>query len=103
MLSSIDVKLDQTERKIGRNTESFRQLERVALRYIILARRIGLPEDVEKAMDTIARFIIAVRQMEISIRLAQVALAGAGPIGWIALGGSAAFTALSFYSISGSN
>ena len=93
------MKLDQTERKTGRNTESFRQLEMVALRYTVIARRIGLPEQADAMIQKISMMLLAMRQLEISIKLTQAVLAGAGPIGWLALGASTAYTALSFYSI----
>lgn len=101
MLSRINTGLNDAELNAQKAQAQFRQLESVALRYLVIAQRIGLPPDVNTAIQLISRMIIAVRQLEQTMILAQAALAGAGPIGWAVLGASAAYTALSFYSIGG--
>lgn len=101
LLKTIDVNLERTEKQSKRNTESFRQLEAAAMRYLLIARRMGLPEEVNALLTKVSQVIVAIRQLELTVYAAQAALAGAGPIGWLVLGASAAYTALSFYSIAG--
>ena len=101
LLDEVDTKTDTVTRKAVSSRESFRQLESVAMRYLLVARRLGLPADADQLMQKVAMMIVALRQLELTIISAQAALAGAGPIGWLALGASAAYTALSFYSLGG--
>ena len=96
LLDEVDTKTDTVTRKTVTSTESFRQLESVVMRYLIIARRIGLPEGVDNAIQKIAQFIIAVRTLDITLKMFQANL---GPLGWAALGASAIFTGLSFYSL----
>lgn len=60
---------------------SFRQVERVALRYLTLARRMGLPNEVAQATQVISQLIIMIRMAEMSLNM----LSKATPFG-IALG-----------------
>jgi hypothetical protein len=55
---------------------TFRQLERVALRYLLLARRIGLPDDVNRATQFLTRILVMLRMAQMSI-----AMMATGPIG----------------------
>lgn len=96
LLDEVDTKTDNVTRKTTTSVQSFRQLESVAMRYLIIARRIGLPEGVDAALQKIAMLMVAIRQLDLTIKAFQV---GMGPIGWLALGASAGITALSFYSL----
>ena len=99
LLDEVDTKTDAVTKKTVTSAESLRQLEAVAMRYLVIARRMGLPEGANQMLQKIAMMIIAFRQLELTIVSANRALAGAGPVGWLALGASAAYTALSFYSL----
>lgn len=101
LLDEVDTKTDGVSRKSQTATEALRQLESVALRYLVIARRLGLPEQVDVGIQKIAMMIVALRQLEMTIIATQAAFAGAGPIGWLALGASWTYTALSFYSLGG--
>lgn len=68
--------LPQTEKVLN----NFRQLERVALRYLAIARRMGLPEDAEQAIRIFSQLIVVIRMTQMSLGM----LAG-GPLG-IAMG-----------------
>ena len=101
LLDTVDVKAKATEKQVNQNTESFKKLEAVAMRYLLIARRIGLPAEANAMLQKVTMMIVAINQLKLTLESAKVALAGAGPIGWLALGASAAYTALSFYSIGG--
>jgi len=75
--------------------EGFRELEQVALRYLVLARRLGLPDDVNVAMSVAARAVVTMRQLEQTIRMLDLAMAGS-PMGWAMFAATTAFTAISF-------
>jgi hypothetical protein len=100
LLDEVDTKTDVVTQKSGASTESLRKLELVAVRYLAIAQRLGLPEDVQTAVDTIARLIVLIRQAHIWWSILQTSM---GPIGWasfaaggILLGFSVADTAGSF-------
>jgi hypothetical protein len=56
----------------------FGQLERVAVRYLALAKRMGLPEDATRAIDMLSRLVVMARMARISINLLMVGT----PFGW---------------------
>jgi len=60
--------------------ENFRQLERVAVRYLAIARQLGLPEDAEKTVQLLARIIVMMRMVQASMTMMT-----GGPIG-VAMG-----------------
>ena len=101
LLDEVDTKTDNVTKKAATSTESLKQLEAVAMRYLLIARRIGLPAEANAMLQKVTMMIVAINQLKLTLESAKVALAGAGPIGWLALGASAAYTALSFYSIGG--
>lgn len=78
---------------VEQSITELRRLQTAIYKSLELFRRMGMPEELDKAIMVIQRMISVVRQLEI----AAIALhAGLGPIGWI-LGGvgiaSAALTA----------
>ena len=99
LLDEVDTKTDTVTRKTTTSTESFRQLESVALRYIVIARRLGLPEDADRFIQKISMMILALNQLQIVLQTTRASLAAAGPVGWLALGASVGYTALSFYAL----
>jgi len=64
--------LPQTEHAL----RNFKQLERVALRYLVIARQLGLPDDIEQAIQLIAKLLIIIRMVQMSL----VSFTG-GPLG----------------------
>jgi len=81
---------------VSEAVEGFRELEEVVLRYLVIARRIGLPDNAEAAIQKIMQFIVAVRTLDITLKMFQAEL---GPIGWATLAASATITGLSFYEV----
>lgn len=99
LLDEVDTKTDNVNSKSRQAAEKLRELELVALRYLVIVQRLGLPDDVNMMIQKIAMMIVALRQLEMTIIATQAAFAGAGPIGWLALGASWGYTALSFYAL----
>jgi len=99
LMQQIENQGKTTERQVKKNIDNMKELNRVALQYLVLAQRLGLPPEIDRTLQNISTLILAFNQLERTIVLAQAALAGAGPVGWLALGASAAFTTLSFYSL----
>jgi hypothetical protein len=68
----------------------FRQLEQVMLRYLVLARKMGLPNDINQAISSVAKLIVVVRMLQMTI-----SMAAKGPLGLIGAIGSVGITAIS--------
>lgn len=67
-----------------------RKLELVFYRYLSLARRAGLPEDISQAFGIIQRQIMFVRMLQTSLIALNLALSAGSPAGvLLALGGFA--------------
>lgn len=62
-------KVEQKTPVVRENLENFRQLERLALRYLVLARRMGLPEEVGSAVDKVNQLIVTIRMLQISVSM----------------------------------
>ena len=58
---------------------SFNKLEAIALRYLAIARNMGLPDDVDAAISTIARLIIIIKQVQLALNLLMLST----PYGWV--------------------
>jgi hypothetical protein len=99
LLDEVDTKTDDVTRKAKVSTESLRNLELVALRYLTIAQRMGLPEGVDAAITAITKLIVLIRQLQLTIGMLEMQL---GPIGWAAYGASAFMTALSVTDLAGS-
>jgi len=102
MLSRINTGLNDAEINAKKTQEQFDRLESIALRYMVIVGRLGLPEDANMLLQKVAMMIIALKQLEMTIIATQAVLAGSGPVGWLALGASATYTALSFYALGNS-
>lgn len=78
-------------------TDTLRDIELLRtflLRSLSLMRRLGLPEDIQRGITVIQRFILAVNQA----RLAALALqAASGPVGWGIAAVGIAGTALTYF------
>jgi hypothetical protein len=72
VLNGINVKTEKVERQapqLRENLATFRQLEQIALRYLIISRRMGLPENVQQATEQLTALIIIARQAQMTINL----------------------------------
>jgi hypothetical protein len=90
LLDEVDTKTDNVTTKTKTTTEGFRQLEQIAVRYLVLTRRMGLPEDVQQAVDVLMRMIITIRQLQLAASLLMLGtpygyLMAAAGLGIIAL------------------
>jgi len=92
LLGDIELKINNIEQKtpvIQENLMNFRQLERVALRYLVLSRRMGMPDEVARATEMISRLIILIRMAQMSYNALMMGtpyglLMGAASIGMTA-------------------
>jgi len=94
LLADIELKITNitntdTAQKLESNLDTFRQLERLALRYLVLARRMGLPEDVGAAIDFLARLVTTIRMAHISLNMMMASNPLTAAIGIAGLMGTA--------------
>ena len=78
LLNNVEFKTTKLERDtpmISRNLQNFRQLERIALRFLAITRQMGLPDDIEKATQALTRLIVIIRMAQMSL----TALASTNP------------------------
>ena len=52
-----------------RSLDTFRQVERLALRWLVVAKRMGLPEDVDAVVNKMARILTSIRMLQMSMSL----------------------------------
>jgi hypothetical protein len=57
---------------------TFSQLERVAVRYLALAKRMGLPDNVTQAVDVLSRLVVMARMAQMSFDMLMMGT----PFGW---------------------
>jgi hypothetical protein len=72
LLADIELKISRIENKapqMSRALTTFSQAERLALRWLVLAQRMGLPEDVDAAVNRIARLITAIEMLRTASNL----------------------------------
>lgn len=77
LIDNINVKSDsliEKTPKIQKAEETFRDAERLALRYLAIARRMGLPEQIEQATQVITSLVVMVKMLQISM----AAISGGG-------------------------
>jgi hypothetical protein len=88
LLNNIQARTTQlnNDQPITRETlATFRQLERVALRYLALAERMGLPPDAQKAIDLLMKVIVTARMAQISINMLMMSNPVTAAIGFAGL------------------
>lgn len=101
LLANIEVRIQRieggaegaegTERldRLKETLATFRQLERLVLRWLVLAQRLGLPEDITKAITIISKLIVVLRMWQMSTNLMMMsnpisaALGVAGLVGTV--------------------
>jgi hypothetical protein len=92
-------KVVQNTPKIRESLSAYTQLERITLRYLTVARKMGMPDDVQQQMQLISQLIVTVRMLQMSYTL----LASTTPLGIImgvaglALSGFAIYDSLEGY------
>lgn len=84
------------ELNVEKAIDNARRLETLMFRSLGLARRLGLPDDINQAIYTVQRWVMAIRMAHTAMVMLQAARMAAGdPIAWaMALvgGASAAMT-----------
>lgn len=91
LLSNIQAKINAIEGKrpqLENTLRTFQQVERLALRWLVLARRMGLPEELDAAISKIAGLITAIRMLQIAGNLAMASNPVTAAIGVAGLLGS---------------
>jgi len=94
LIDGVTIKTEILNTNLPRTKETlstFKDIERVALRYLALSRRMGLPEDIEKATQTLTELIVMIRMAQMSYTM----LTAGTPIGLLLGAAGIAMTALS--------
>lgn len=99
LLNTVTIKTERLNTDLPRTKETlvtFRELERLALRYLILARRLGLPEDVTNALTKVSQLIMAVRMLQTAIGMLELSNPYTFALGLanLSLGGLAAYDSI---------
>jgi hypothetical protein len=69
LLDGVDVKANKIIDKVPdlkKAGATFQQAERLAVRYLALARRMGLPEQIEQATQLVSQLVVMMRMLQIS-------------------------------------
>ena len=93
ILNNIDVKSEKIQREMPKTEQSlatFRQLERLALRWLILSRQMGLPPEVQRQIDFIMKLIVTIRMAQMSINMMMMSNPATALIGVAGIIGTAA-------------
>jgi hypothetical protein len=72
ILNGIETKSTELERrtpKIRETASTFRDAERLALRWLTVARKMGLPDEVNQATQIITELVIMLRMLQLSFSL----------------------------------
>jgi len=72
LLIDIEPKIANIERKqpqLESALQTFKDIERLALRWLVITRRLGLPEDVGNALDKIARLLVMINMLQMSMSM----------------------------------
>jgi hypothetical protein len=69
LVYSVRVDTSQAATDVHSLMENFNKLEMIAVRYLAIARRMGLPDDVQAAVDVIARLIVLIRSAQMAMNL----------------------------------
>jgi hypothetical protein len=64
--------------QIKQSLATFSQLERVALRYLVISRRLGLPDNVNNTLQQLSQLVIMIRMAQMSINMLMLGT----PFGW---------------------
>jgi hypothetical protein len=72
LLGQVETKADSLIQKTPQLQQSgttFRDAERLALRYLSLARRMGLPDQIEQATQIVTQLVVMIRMLQISLTM----------------------------------
>ena len=93
LLKGVEEKTEKLNADYPRTKETlatFRQLERLALRWLVLAKQMGLPDDATRAIDTIAKLIVVLRMAQMSLNMMMMSNPVTALIGVAGIIGTAA-------------
>ena len=93
LLQGVEAKTEKLNADYPRTKETlatFRQLERLALRWLVLAKQMGLPDDATRAIDTIAKLIVVLRMAQMSLNMMMMSNPVTALIGVAGIIGTAA-------------
>jgi hypothetical protein len=80
LIDGVTIKTEKINTDLPRTKESLanmKQLERLALRYLTITKRMGLPNEISGQIQLISQLIVTVRMLQIS----YAALTSTTPIG----------------------
>jgi hypothetical protein len=81
LLSGVEAKTTKINSEMPQTKNSlatFSQLERVALRYLVISRKLGLPDSINNAMQQLSQLVVMVRMAQMSINMLMLGT----PFGW---------------------
>ena len=93
LLADIEVNLERVDQKAKTTHLSMSKALAVASGLLSLLRRMGLPEDANKALLVLQRYVMWMQQL---IILSNLMLTATGPVGWVLAGLGIAGAVLSF-------
>jgi hypothetical protein len=70
ILNGINVKskeIQQQAPQLRENLQNLRTLERIAVRYLSIVRRMGLPDDVNAAITALSKMIVIARMAQMAL------------------------------------
>jgi len=79
--------------KIKETLMTFKDLERVAVRYLAVVKRLGLPDGVQQQVQLLSQLIVIIRMAQMSYNM----LIAGTPVGLLMGVAGLALTGLSFY------
>lgn len=69
LLDGVEIKTTKITEKapqLEKTVDTFRELERLALRYLTLSQKLGLPSDINQAIEVISRLIVMAKMLQIA-------------------------------------
>jgi hypothetical protein len=81
LLNGVEAKTTQINSDLPRTKSSlatFNQLERVAIRYLAIARRMGLPDEATQVIQVLSELIVMIRMAQMSMNMLMIGT----PFGW---------------------
>jgi hypothetical protein len=61
--------LNNDEPRTKETLATFRQLERLALRWLALSRQLGLPPEAQQTIDLLMKLLVTIRMVQISMNM----------------------------------
>jgi hypothetical protein len=82
LLNNVEFKTTKLNTELPQTKETmatFRELERVAVRYLAIARRMGLPENATHAIQILSQMVVVIAMVQMSSNM----LMRSTPYGWV--------------------